>query len=171
MNSFLQHIVIVLLPLIVSNVIHMIIIKKDLFSKLKQPISKSLFGANKTWRGFIVVPFANAFFVFLLNFWADFELQHAFFLGFILGFAYMLFELPNSFVKRRLGIQSGQHATKHTILFMLIDKTDSAFGVNLIYFLFGYISWPEALLLFAISSSTHMLLSQLLVHLHLKKSF
>ncbi|MEM6686037.1 MAG: CDP-archaeol synthase [Bacteroidota bacterium] len=149
----------------------MIIIKKDVFSGLRRPISTTLFGTNKTWRGFVVVPFVNAFFVYWLNLLADFQVSNALILGFTLGFAYMLFELPNSFLKRRLGIESGQQATKHRLLFMLIDKMDSAFGVTLVYFLLGCISLPHALLLFGISSSTHIIISQLLVHLHLKKSF
>ena len=171
MYSFLQHIYIVLLPLIVSNVLHILVIKKDLFPWLKQAISRQLFGANKTWRGFVFVPLVNTFLMYLLDFIFEFQLQQAFFIGFVLGFAYMVFELPNSFMKRRLGIQAGKQATRNSLLFTLIDKTDSAFGVSLTYFLMGNISFQNALLLFCISSCTHIIISQILVQLHLKKSF
>ncbi|MEM6717913.1 MAG: CDP-archaeol synthase [Bacteroidota bacterium] len=171
MYSFLQHIGIVLLPLIVSNVLHMIVIKKDVFPQLTQPISTSLFGVNKTWRGFVCVPLVNGIVLYLLNLIFDFQLSQAFGLGFLLGVAYMWFELPNSYLKRRLGIPSGGQATSYKALFMLIDKMDSAFGVNLVYFFLGFISLQNALLLFVASSGTHILISQLLVQLQLKKSF
>ncbi len=171
MHSFLQHIYIVLVPLIVSNVLHMMVIKKDVFPWLKRPISQQQFGANKTWRGFVFVSLVNAVLVYLLNFIFEFQLQQAFFFGFILGVAYMLFELPNSFMKRRLGIQAGKQAASNRVLFALIDKTDSAFGVSLAYFLMGNISFQNALMLFCISSCTHIIISQILVQFHIKKSF
>ncbi len=171
MYSFLQHIAIVLVPLIISNVLHMIVIKKDILPELKRPISVKLFGKNKTWRGFIFVSFINGLLLLLLNFTLNFQVSLPFFTGFTLGFAYMLFELPNSFMKRKLGIQSGTQASSNKLLFMLIDKMDSAFGVSLIYFLMGNISLQLAMLLFCISSVTHIIFSQLLVQFHLKKSF
>lgn len=171
MHSFLQHIYIVLVPLIVSNVLHMIVIKKDIFNVLTKPISSKLFGKNKTWRGFVFVPLVNGFVLYLLYILNEFQLQHPFFIGCILGFAYMLFELPNSFLKRRLGIQAGEKAASKKVLFALIDKTDSAFGVSFVYFLMGNISFQFAVLLFFTSSATHIIISQTLVYLHLKKSF
>ncbi|AXG69890.1 hypothetical protein KORDIASMS9_02118 [Kordia sp. SMS9] len=171
MYSFLQHIYIVLVPLILSNVLHILVIKKDVFPVLKQPISKKLFGKNKTWRGFVFVSLVNGLLLFLLNFTFDFQIPLSFFTGFVLGFAYMLFELPNSFMKRKLGIQPGTQASSNKFLFMLIDKMDSAFGVSFVYFLMGNISLQNAMLLFCISSATHIIISQLLVQFHLKKSF
>ncbi|WP_053002344.1 CDP-archaeol synthase [Kordia jejudonensis] len=171
MHSFLQHIGIILLPLIIANVMHMIVIKKDVFQGLTRPISTKLFGANKTWRGFVFVPFLNALLLCVLNFIFTFQLSNAFFLGFVLGLAYMFFELPNSFLKRKLGIQPGAKAASNTILFTVLDKTDSAFGVSLTYFLLGNISFQNAVLLFVCSSCTHMIISQILVQFQLKKSF
>lgn len=171
MPSFLQHISIVLLPLIISNVLHMLVIKKDVFPVLKRPISSTVFGKNKTWRGFVFVALVNGLLLFLWNCIVDFQLQLPFLTGCVLGFAYMLFELPNSFLKRKLGIQAGEKASSNKLLFMLIDKTDSAFGVSLVYFLLGNISFQSALLLFFVSSATHIIFSQLLVQFHLKKSF
>jgi CDP-diacylglycerol--serine O-phosphatidyltransferase len=171
MYSFSQHIAIVLLPLLLSNVLHMMVVKTAIFSRLERPISIKLFGKNKTWRGFLVVSCVNGSLLFLVNLLFSFHLSQAFLLGVVLGFSYMLFELPNSYMKRRLGIASGAKARKNSFLFMLIDKTDSAFGVNLVYFLLGFITFPDALLLFAISSSLHISMSYLLVQLHLKKSF
>ncbi|WP_158269040.1 CDP-archaeol synthase [Kordia periserrulae] len=149
----------------------MIIIKTAIFSNVKRPISTKLFGNNKTWRGFLVVSVVNGLLLFLMNLLFSFHLTHAFWLGFVLGVSYMLFELPNSYMKRKLGIEAGEKSETHALFFMLLDKTDSAFGVNLVYFLLGFITFPNALLLFAISSSLHISMSYFLVQLHLKKSF
>jgi len=149
----------------------MFIIKKDIFQSLKHPISEKLFGTNKTWRGFVVVSLINAFVLYIINLTFGFKLSNALFLGCILGLAYMFFELPNSFMKRKLGIQSGAQAASNTIVFTLIDKMDSAFGVNLVYFLIGFVNYQYALLLFVFSSCTHILISQVLVRLNIKKSF
>ena len=171
MHSFLQHIYIVLLPLIISNVLHMFVIKKNMFSWLTISISQKLFGKNKTWRGFVFVSLVNSIVLYVLDLACNFQLEHTFFIGFMLGFSYMLFELPNSYMKRKLGIQAGQQAISNRILFAFIDKMDSAFGVIFVYFLMGFISFPYALLLFIISSATHIIISQLLVQFHIKKSF
>lgn len=171
MYSFSQHIAIVLLPLLLSNVLHMMAVKTAILSNVKRPISQKLFGSNKTWRGFLVVSLVNGLLLYVINLCYSLYVSKAFLLGVVLGFSYMLFELPNSYMKRRLGIASGAKARKNSFLFMLIDKTDSAFGVNLVYFLLGFITFPDALLLFAISSSLHIGMSYLLVQLHLKKSF
>ncbi|WP_298512287.1 CDP-archaeol synthase [uncultured Kordia sp.] len=149
----------------------MFVIKKDIFPQLTRPISQKLFGENKTWRGFVFVPIVNAVLLYWINFTFDLQLPQAFYIGFLLGFTYMLFELPNSWMKRRLGIQAGQQATSHQLLFAMIDKMDSAFGVTLLYFVIGFISLPHALLLFVICSATHIMISQLLVQFNIKKSF
>lgn len=171
MSSFLQHITVVLVPLIISNVLHMLVIKRDWFDWLKQPVLDKVFGSNKTWRGFVFVPLVNAVGLQILAIVSSYNVQNAFVLGFMLGCAYMLFELPNSYLKRRLGIKSGQHPKKNQVWFVLIDKTDSAFGVAFFYFLLGYIDYQYGILLFLLSSLTHISASFLLVKLKLKQSF
>ncbi len=51
-----------------------------------------------------------------------------------MGLAYVLFELPNSFIKRRMDIPSGKtvSGTKGRIFF-LIDQVDSLFGVAAVF--------------------------------------
>ncbi|QCE40645.1 CDP-archaeol synthase [Psychroserpens sp. NJDZ02] len=171
MSSFLEHITVVLAPLIVSNILHMLVVKRAYFEWLKQPILDNAFGSNKTWRGFVFVPLVNAVGLQILDVVSSYNVQNAFVLGFMLGFAYMLFELPNSYMKRKLGIKSGQHSSKNQVWFALIDKTDSAFGVSLFYFLLGYIDYKYGILLFLVSSLTHISASFLLLKLKLKQSF
>ncbi|WP_422107373.1 CDP-archaeol synthase [Winogradskyella sp.] len=171
MDSLSHHLVVVLLPLILSNVLHLLVIKSNSFSYLKHPISDQNFGTNKTWRGFIFVPMTNALILNIVDLTFNLGLTNSYGLGALLGLAYMLFELPNSFIKRQLGIRPGGQSNSNPILFSLIDKTDSAFGVSLIYYVLGYADFKSVLLLFICSSVTHVLMSKLLVQLKLKTSF
>ncbi len=159
-------------PLILSNVLHIIIVKKGLFPFLTHPIATPLFGQNKTWRGFFIVPPLNAFFQVVINFpIPHFPLWKAAVIGGLLGFAYMLFELPNSYLKRRLGIAPGGNAQSNRWLFMLLDKTDSSLGVALFSYYLLRLSLLGAVQLFLLSIITHIFFSWLLVAARIKKSF
>lgn len=167
----LQHILIIVLPLAFSNIFHMFIVKHNIFRILNISIWKNAFGKNKTWRGLVVVPLFNALFLLLLNQIFQFELATPALLGFILGMAYILFELPNSFIKRRLGINSGESHPKYNLLFKVIDKVDSAFGVIIVYYYLENIDLKMAIVIFIIGAITHALFSQMLVVLNIKKTF
>lgn len=171
MNSFIQHSVAMMVPLIISNSLHMVVVKKQWFKELDIPVSTKLFGKNKTWRGFAFLTICNGFLLYLLNIIWGFEIENSFALGAIFGFAYLLFELPNSYMKRKLGVAPGGQHLRYKYLFWWIDKSDSVIGLSFVYHLLGYISAKEALLLYIISSLTHMLTSKLLVLLKIKKSF
>jgi CDP-diacylglycerol--serine O-phosphatidyltransferase len=147
----------------------MVAVKRNWLSALYRPLSRSLFGATKTWRGFHFLPIVNALAVAILSYSSP--VGESLLLGSVLGLVYMLFELPNSFLKRRLGIASGGMAVRNRYLFLLLDKTDSAFGVSLAYYFLAGISLLQAGLLFTISSAAHILFSLLLVSLNVKKSF
>ena len=56
MNNLNSHIYLFFFPLIIGNVLHMVIVKQNWFQELAFPISKNLFGHNKTYRGAIVLP-------------------------------------------------------------------------------------------------------------------
>ena len=162
----------IIVPLIISNVLHMVVVKKNWFAFFTVPVSQSLFGKNKTWRGFIIVPVLNGLMLLTACLIQPFLLPaDAFLTGYILGFAYTLFELPNSFLKRRLGIAPGGEAQKYRLFFMLLDKTDSSFGVSLASYFLLELSLTHTLLLFGISILTHIFFSWILVLVRVKKSF
>jgi CDP-archaeol synthase len=167
-----KYLLFIFVPLILSNVIHMMVVKRAVFSALAVPVAASFFGSNKTWRGFVVVPLLNGLFTGLLNFIIPlFGVSEAFCYGFLLGFVYVLFELPNSWLKRRLGIAAGDRAEKQASLFMLLDKMDSALGVSVAsHFLFE-LSWSDTLKLFVLAVGIHVFFSWLLVFLGVKKRF
>ncbi|MBA3899217.1 MAG: CDP-archaeol synthase [Bacteroidetes bacterium] len=161
-----------IIPLIISNTIHMVMVKKNAFSFLKAPISENAFGANKTWRGFIALSLLNGLFT-MMFLWAlgKHSLQGNFLFGALLGFVYMLFELPNSYIKRRLGIGAGNSSSKYKWLFAFMDKSDSAIGVCLVFFFWASISIFQLFYLILISIALHALVSMVLVQLKIKKSF
>jgi hypothetical protein len=165
----LEHVNRLVLPLIVSNIVHMIAIRMAWLPGLARPVHAPLFGANKTWRGFLLLPLLNALALPLFN--PGDALLGSIGLGAFLGLVYMLFELPNSFVKRRMGIASGAQAASHRLLFGAMDKTDSALGVSLAYYALTDITAMEALWLFLICSTAHVLFSLLLVSLRIKRGF
>ena len=171
MNSILQHTLIVVVPLVLTNTLHMLLVKYSWLSFINIPISEKQFGKNKTWRGFVFLITVNAFVVFTTVKSFDIHLYNSAFLGAILGFTYLLFELPNSFVKRKLGVGPGEKHQRYRYFFSWIDKSDSAFGLSLVYWLLGYIDWKMAILLYFICSSTHILSSLILVKLKIKSSF
>ena len=162
----------IVLPLVFSNSIHMIVVKKQLFPNLAKPISGALFGQNKTWRGFIIVPILNGVLALLLSYLVpSFSVFNVFFYGFLLGFVYMLFELPNSFLKRRVGIQAGEKANKYSWFFMLIDKCDSTLGVSLYAFYLFNLDATTMFYFFIFAVMIHISISQLLVLIKVKRRF
>lgn len=106
---------------------------------------KRIFGDNKTWRGFaIMVPAVGAAFwtvsharAFLppkwnAGLWSLSTIEYCL-LGCWAGFAFMAGELPNSFLKRQLGIAPGAapaHRIAKSVCFVL-DRVDSIAGLLL----------------------------------------
>lgn len=180
------NLVVILLPLILSNSLHMLIVKKDWLSRWATPVSASLFGPNKTWRGILVLLITTVFFSLLLSNILNTGLtnKQAAVLGAILGLTYALSELPNSWFKRSLGIAAGARPTRHKLLFALIDKSDSALGVALatsILLYSGYLNQPAwhsafhpaliILILWLENSFIHILFSGILKLVRVKTSF
>jgi len=132
------------IPVVIGGVLHMMVVTHDVLPQLTIPIHRSLFGANKTWRGMLAVPLLTAFGALCL--W-PFELLLAenavfpkgwglLFAGLIAGIGYVLAELPNSFMKRRLGIAAGETPDKNRWLFTALDQIDSGVGVAIAYSIF-----------------------------------
>lgn len=154
-------ILIMLFPLIFSGIIHMIIVKKDLLSFLRIPLSLKLFGANKTYRGFVVMIFSTILGVYLCQFLLsiidiDFYKEvNLWILGGLLGLSYTVFELPNSYMKRRLGIAPGKRASKNTLIFSIYDQMDSGIGLCLVYYYYLKIDLGTNLLMILIGTFIH----------------
>jgi hypothetical protein len=52
-----------------------------------------------------------------------------------LGLGYVIPELPNSYIKRRLNIKPGERSEKNAFLFAFMDQADSAVGCIIVYWI------------------------------------
>lgn len=185
---------ITLLPPILSGMANMAFCKSKLLKALGQPIDggkcffdgKRIFGDNKTYKGVVGYLIFNMLFCVLwgfvcrllgieqLNFfYVNNENTTAFNLlvGMLLGAAYALFELPNSFLKRRLDIVPGKTLNGPLkFFFIFLDQADSIFGLALVVLYFydlGILLYFSYILLGAF---THIIVNLLLFKLKLRKN-
>lgn len=156
---------------------------------------KRIFGDNKTWRGLVVmIPAVAAAFGLLrclagaghaigddasgsmadggtwLAPWS-FGAWGYVALGAWAGVGYMLGELPNSFVKRRLGVEPGQppkSSLGRTVAFVA-DQTDSVIGALLALSVFVSLSWHTWLVLLSLGPVVHWLFNVILMLVGVKK--
>ncbi len=173
MEQLNPHIYTFILPLFLGNLLHMVIVKRNYFPALAKPISITLLGSGKTYRAFAVMPLicGCSSLLFRTTILHEPNYYWSFAIGFILGFVYLLAELPNSFVKRRLNILPGQSHPGYKTLQYFADKTDSLIPLCILYYFISGISISVTLLLFAVSFFIHVLFSWLLFKFRIKKSF
>lgn len=186
---------ITLIPPILAGILNMAWCKSNVLKCIAKPIdggiilkdNQRMFGDSKTWKGLIGYIFLNTV-TFII--WGsicknnNFLQNHNYFylnhentiilnatIGFLLGVAYSVFELPNSFLKRRLGIgQSKEIASIQRTFFIFLDQADSILGCVLVVWLFyniGIITYIEYVLLGAI---THIAVNVLLYLMKLRKN-
>jgi CDP-diacylglycerol--serine O-phosphatidyltransferase len=164
-------------PLILSGVLHMVVVKTDAASRLAVPMSRSLFGSHKTWRGFLFVPLATA-----LATWALALVEPSspvlrvrlddgstLLLGLVTGLGYVVAELPNSWLKRRLGIAPGQLPSRHAFWFASLDQLDSAIGSGLGYALMRHVPWTTLITLVLFGPVVKVVMVYLLYLVGLRK--
>ena len=120
-----------LLPAIIAGVLVMVWCKTKIMKPAMKPMDmgknfcdgKRIFGDNKTWKGFFGYVFFNMIITPLWGFVCSaggfndlnfFYIDHPnkflfnILIGILIGLGYALFELPNSFLKRRLDITPGK---------------------------------------------------------------
>lgn len=183
-----------LLPVIIAGALNMAFCKSRFLASLSMPLDnektlrdgKRLFGDNKTYKGllgyvvinmlaYIVWGFVCSFFKFgNLNFfyvnYPDVIIYNAF-VGVLLGLAYALFELPNSFLKRRFDVVPGKTAIgKRKFFFVFLDQADSIIGCVLVLRLFYRMSVIFFVCYVLIGALTHIVVNLLLYALKLRKN-
>ena len=185
---------ITLMPTIIAGILNMLWCKLKIFKVLNKPIDcnidffdgKRLFGDNKTWKGFIGYIFFNIFAAVIwgtickmfsfekLNYfylYNDNNILFNVYIGSLLGFAYSVFELPNSFIKRRVGVLPGktnQGLTK--IFFVIFDQADSIVGCVLVVNLFYKLNNNLLILYILLGTFTHIVINVLLFFMKLRKN-
>jgi CDP-diacylglycerol--serine O-phosphatidyltransferase len=166
------------IPLLFAGICHLFVIHFDLFSFLKKPLNINLFGHNKTYRGIIIISFLSSlgvFFISVMEKFLDPSLQvglgkDPLLLGFLVGLFAMLFELPNSFLKRRLGAKSGEHPQKFKSFFYFFNQADSVIGCTLLYALFCDFDFSLLVFFFFYTSLMHLVINLLFTLMKLRKN-
>jgi hypothetical protein len=182
----------------VAGFLHMVVVKKDLFAGLKVPLDggrtlggERLFGDNKTWRGalfMIAAPMAlGAAQGFLFGAWAAGRGLEVFpfaassgalseaggyaLVNGVLGLGYVLGELPNSFLKRRVKIQPGKTSRGALgLLFLVLDQADSVIAaIGLAALVFG-LSLGFFLLCVVVLSGLHLAMNAGMHVMRLRKN-
>ena len=182
-----------LLGPILAGVVNSIFCKLNIFKSLKKPLDfnkkikgKRIFGDNKTWKGLLGYIFFNIIFMVLVGIiYKALNIEHLNFfyinhkntltynilVGALLGLFYALFELPNSFMKRRLDIKPGKTIKgPKKYFFIFLDQADSVFGVALVVWMFYPIGIKVYLLYILVGAVTHLVINMLLYLLHLRKN-
>lgn len=184
-----------LFPAIMAGIFNMIWCKSKLCDFMKKPVDfgkdfcdkRRIFGENKTWKGFVGMIIGgcvfsvlwglvcgcseyltehNYFYVNYLN-----TIEYNAFTGILIGFAYALFELPNSFLKRRLDITPGKTTSGFKkVFFVFLDQADSIFGCVLVICLFYSMPLWFYLLYVFVGAATHIVLNILLYLVKLRKN-
>ena len=166
------------LPVVIGGSLHMLVVARNWLPMLKIPVCRRVFGVNKTWRGFVVMPLLTGVGAVVLaplyprlapDWIHQVGIAGWLLLGACLGLAYVLAELPNSFVKRLMGAPPGTLPESNRVLFTAFDQLDSALGMSLALGLLGY-NWPLCILFLATFPLTAVLVKQVLYKLRLKQT-
>ena len=158
MTNFLTSFFVTCSPVILGGVANMFFVKTKWFKKNAKRLDrekkwvdgKAIFGKNKTDLGFVGMIIFTMIFQIILGICIDknnlnsYSLFYEIYnnsikvntiLGLVLGMCYMVFELPNSFIKRRINIEEGK--TKKTRLgkiFFVVDQIDSLIGIGILIY-------------------------------------
>ena len=143
---------------------------------------RPIFGRNKTWAGFLVLPLAVGVAFALLRLatsqlpnewheglWSLSTGSYAL-LGIWTGIGFMAGELPNSFVKRQLGLAPGAAPTGRMarIVVGMIDRVDSLVGGFLAQAVVVQVGFWYATCLLLVVPGLHWMFSALLFSLGVK---
>lgn len=185
---------ITMLPVIAGGILNMIFTKTAFYKKNKVPIDKHkvlgdgkrIFGDNKTWIGFVsmivICSFTQIVSGLASNFLAinnrndlylcnENTILFNLIIGALFGTAYMVLELPNSFIKRRIGIDSGKTNKGLTgVTFFVIDQVDSLFGVIFVLYIFSDISICKYFGYILLGGLTHTVVNFILLKLKVRKN-
>ena len=194
MGKIILMMYVTLCPTILAGICNMIFCKLSIFSKLKYPMDfnknfidgKRIFGDNKTWKGLVGYIILNIVFSIIwglicnscnlnrLNYFyleRSNTLLYSILVGLLLGLGYSLFELPNSFLKRRLNIKEGKNPEGlKRVFFIFLDQADSIFGCALVVWLFYNIGLKIYIGFILVGAFTHIIINMMLYFLHLRKN-
>jgi hypothetical protein len=166
-----------------AGVAHVLWLKSAASKYFGQPLDggltfrgRRLFGSNKMLRGLMVMPFAAALTFFAIGagrdhfpgwlaagMW-DLTAGEYALLGLACGLAFMIFELPNSFLKRQLDVPPGEAPRQPWLkaVCFVLDRCDSTLGAMLVVAIALPLSGETWFWVFVLGPASHALFSALL---------
>ncbi len=164
----------VVAPVLGAYVAHAPVLRFDLLRVLAVPLDggltlrgRRIFGANKTLRG-VVVMFGGVVATTLLaaqsptwaSHWPPPLRMHPGVYAALLGLGFVAGELPNSFLKRQLGIQPGaQRRSPFGVALTIFDQADFVPGIWLALAPLWLMPPAQALVLFTVAVVAHLLIN------------
>jgi hypothetical protein len=166
-------------PVLLGLTAHGICIKFGWLRFLFRPVDggfefrgKRVFGANKTWRGVFAMALGTALGFALQALWLhnyesmlwlelfDYSLPKALVVGVLVGIAVSLSELPNSFIKRQVGIAPGTTSGGALkVFFYILDQVDFLVGAWIVLSFVIEISWLRVFYSFLFLFVAHQVIS------------
>jgi hypothetical protein len=169
------HALVVFAPVLGAPIVHAPVLHFGLLPSLARPLDGGRtwrghrwFGDNKTWRGALCMGGGVTLATLLLTRWPAFrdalptDVRRAGALpyGLLLGLGVVVGELPNSFLKRRLGIASGtQRRSPSGWLFSALDQCDLVLGAWVTLAPIWVMELGEGLVVIAVVSAIHLVLN------------
>jgi hypothetical protein len=179
--EYLLQCFLITLPILISGVIFIYILNNEYFPWLDIPLDFNIsikgiriFGANKTFRGLVLMPLLT-FFATLIITLAVTAVHNGtqttifpftfskLYLSPLLGLAYVIGEMPNSFLKRRFGIMPGKKYGKNKFkwLFVIADNCDSLIACSIVLLILYKIPLSYAIGAFAWGNFLHLITDRL----------
>ncbi|WP_124057853.1 CDP-archaeol synthase [Vaginisenegalia massiliensis] len=184
-----------LMPVILAGALNMWFCKQPIADRWKRSIDggrlawdgRPFFGINKTWKGFFGMMMSGAImqvlwsiimkiwpalqtYNFFAPVWTD-NLINSAVLGLLLGLTYALWELPNSFLKRRFAIvpgKLGRGPERH--FFFVLDQIDSLLGCAWLTYQLTTATWLDCLGIVFLGAFTHVAVNQVLYRCGLRNN-
>jgi CDP-2,3-bis-(O-geranylgeranyl)-sn-glycerol synthase len=170
----------IVIAIALAGVFHVAWLKSALCRPFRRPIDggliwrgKPVFGANKTFAGLMMMPIATAILFAVIGecraalpgwlqsgLWDRPTSTYAM-VGFAAGLAFMVAELPNSFIKRRIGVEPGQTGDSPAlrVCLMAIDRLDSTIGALIVLSIMMPIAPATWLWVLLMGPGTHAIFS------------
>ena len=186
---------ITMFPVILAGVFNMLFLKIPFLKSYCRPIDggknwtdgKRIFGDSKSVLGFWLMTLFGGFMELfwglllqglgetkrsLLYLYFENAPGFNFLIGMLFGFLYMLFELPNSFIKRRLSVSASEQGDRRRglkLIFFILDQIDSMLGIMLCLGILVHLTPVQTVLAIFLGGFTHVLVNCLLILFRVRK--
>ena len=186
---------ITMFPVILAGVFNMLFLKIPFLKSYCRPIDggknwtdgKRIFGDSKSVLGFWLMTLFGGFMELfwglllqglgetkrsLLYLYFENAPGFNFLIGMLFGFLYMLFELPNSFIKRRLSVSASEQGDRRRglkLIFFVLDQIDSMLGIMLCLGILVHLTPVQTVLAIFLGGFTHVLVNCLLILFRVRK--